>query len=341
MRLAQEVHDVVGHGLAVIAHAGRGRPARAGPRPGRRPGGAGGDPRDEPRGAGRAARRGRACCSTAPPRAAPRRRPGCPTCRRWWQRMPGRRSPDGSVGRRWGSVPSRGGWRGVPHRPGGTDQRAAPRRTPGLGPGQRAARRPDGLGWSRRSTTPARSGPLARTGRGHRRHARPRARGCGGTLAAGPDAPVAASRVAGVAATADVAGAATRDPRRGRRRSGPGPDGPAHAGRRRARHRRLSARRPTAARRSRSSVRTCPPDVVLLDIRMPVLDGLAALRQITADPALAAVRVVMLTTSSWTSTSSPRYATAPAGSCSRTPSRRSCCARYGWSPPASRCCRRR
>ena len=29
---------------------------------------------------------------------------------------------------------------------------------------------------------------------------------------------------------------------------------------------------------------------------MPVLDGLAALREITADPALAAVRVVMLTT---------------------------------------------
>ncbi|WP_327004680.1 response regulator transcription factor [Dactylosporangium sp. NBC_01737] len=45
-----------------------------------------------------------------------------------------------------------------------------------------------------------------------------------------------------------------------------------------------------------ATVRRCLPDVVLLDIRMPVLDGLAALRQITADPALAAVRVVMLTT---------------------------------------------
>src|SRR5690606_14534067 len=33
-----------------------------------------------------------------------------------------------------------------------------------------------------------------------------------------------------------------------------------------------------------------------MDIRMPELDGLAALRQVTADPALAAVRVVMLTT---------------------------------------------
>jgi len=43
-------------------------------------------------------------------------------------------------------------------------------------------------------------------------------------------------------------------------------------------------------------VRQTRPDVALLDIRMPVLDGLAVLQAIVADPALVGTRVVMVTT---------------------------------------------
>ncbi|MFE4373758.1 response regulator [Streptomyces sp. NPDC056835] len=42
--------------------------------------------------------------------------------------------------------------------------------------------------------------------------------------------------------------------------------------------------------------RSTRPDVVLMDIRMPGTDGLAATRMISADPDLAMVRIVMLTT---------------------------------------------
>ena len=45
-----------------------------------------------------------------------------------------------------------------------------------------------------------------------------------------------------------------------------------------------------------SLIRRTRPDVVLMDIRMPDLDGISALRQVTADPALTSVRVIMLTT---------------------------------------------
>ncbi|MFE3179308.1 response regulator [Streptomyces violascens] len=43
-------------------------------------------------------------------------------------------------------------------------------------------------------------------------------------------------------------------------------------------------------------VRQLRPDIVLMDIRMPRLDGLATTRRITSEPDLAAVKVVMLTT---------------------------------------------
>ncbi|GAA2065668.1 response regulator transcription factor [Streptomyces albiaxialis] len=45
-----------------------------------------------------------------------------------------------------------------------------------------------------------------------------------------------------------------------------------------------------------AKVRELAPDLVLMDIRMPLVDGLAATRRITGDPELAGVKVVMLTT---------------------------------------------
>lgn len=45
-----------------------------------------------------------------------------------------------------------------------------------------------------------------------------------------------------------------------------------------------------------SLARQAHPDVVVMDIRMPGVDGLAATEQITSDPALAEVKVLVLTT---------------------------------------------
>ena len=71
-------------------------------------------------------------------------------------------------------------------------------------------------------------------------------------------------------------------------------------------------------------------DLVLMDLRMPVLDGVSAIRELRAAPATASLRVLVLTT--FDDDDLVLAAPAPTGSSSRTPSRRRCWRRSVSSP---------
>ena len=52
----------------------------------------------------------------------------------------------------------------------------------------------------------------------------------------------------------------------------------------------------TNGREAIEQVHALRPDIVLMDVRMPVMDGIEATRAICADPQLAATRIIILTT---------------------------------------------
>ena len=52
----------------------------------------------------------------------------------------------------------------------------------------------------------------------------------------------------------------------------------------------------TNGREAVDAVRHRRPDVVIMDVRMPIMDGIGALRQIVGDPELGDTRILMLTT---------------------------------------------
>ena len=342
LRMAQELHDVVGHGLAVIAMQAGVAAARARPRPDQGRGVARGAPPtsresldglraelEQLRAPADAAARGPGpgladlpCCSTACAAAGCGSTPRC-------------RPPAGCA--------DRGGLRRVPHRAGVADQRAAARRRrPGAGPGRR---RDGDARWSRSPTADAAAARTAATA--------PASAGCargppalGGTLDAGPRQRRFGFR-AGCrrygrrcpARTADPARLTARSGswssttrrwcgwgcapcsapsrhragRRGRGRAGGArPGARDRAGRRPARH-------PDAGpRRAGRAARRSPPTRRWPSVRVVDAHHLRARRVRLRGAAPAA----------------------PAASSSRTPTRQSCCRRCASSPTVARCCRR-
>ena len=333
LRLAQELHDVVAHNISLInvqagvaLHLAGREPEQAGP-----------GPRDHQ--AGEPARRSTSCaasstCCAAARRAAPR----APAPRpaeleplvdgvRAERARGASSSADGAA-----AAAGRGRARGVPDRAGGADQRHPPR----PGPARRRSASPSDDGRStvevdRRRRSAATADRRATASRACA-SGPPRS---GGTVEAGPR-PGGGFR----SSTCPPPDGGARDPGRcsptTRRWCGPGSaplldaeadievvgeaaDGDeAVAPRARAPARRRAHGHPHARRRRPGGD---PPD----RRRRPRLAGVAGRRSSRR--------------STSTSTSSRRSGPAPAGSWSRTPSRPSCCAPCGPSPPATRCSR--
>ncbi len=88
-------------------------------------------------------------------------------------------------------------------------------------------------------------------------------------------------------------------------------------------------------------VRRERPDVVLMDIRMPRSDGLAATRALIADPATAGTRVLVLTTFDLDEHVFAALRAGASGFLPKDTAPEDLLPRSGWWPPARPCSRRR
>ena len=83
------------------------------------------------------------------------------------------------------------------------------------------------------------------------------------------------------------------------------------------------------------------PDVVVMDVRMPVLDGIEATRLLAGAGVAHPVKVLVVTTFNLDEYVYEALRAGASGSCSRTPHRRSCCTASAPSRPVPRCWRPR